>query len=594
MKPPRLPFRNLGAALMVLSVNLCIVASLAIGISLLSSFGSEKPLHIFPWAQPTPTSTPELLRPLDESGKTGGKTGGTTGGKLLLASGENLQRLKEAVSQNYLAAQNPSQVHRTAISGKTESKPTPGETRSFQVLNIQTRQHFTTQTVLRYQDNPLHFWVGTDVAYDSQALTALAKTITQTILPTNIKLFGSDQSSTPAIADVYIIYVRGLGATTAAFYAPHADAPYDRQNASTAHQETDHELIYLNADQINLTSEYTYAVLAHEIQHMLHAINDPDEETWLSEGFSELSAFINGYGTGNFAAEYAKEPDTSLTTWPGTEGNTTPHYGASFLFADYFFQRFGRDYMRVLVNHPAHGMDGIERVLMKLPVLDPSSARFVHADDVFGDWTVANYLDDPSLLDGRYGYKQYPGMPMPTFADKIAYCPTATRTTDVQQYGVDYIKITCFGRHSLQFEGSTQVKVLPLDPPSGKTFYWANRTLNPSASLERDFDFRAAKAPLTLVFKSWYDLEKDVDFVYVTACEDGKNWQNLKQGGVDLVISGTSAGKWKEGRADLSGYAGKKVTIRFTLESSTAASRDGFALDDVSILGTDYREDFEQ
>ena len=41
-------------------------------------------------------------------------------------------------------------------------------------------------------------------------------------------------------------------------------------------------------------------------------------------------------------------------------------------------------------------------------------------DDVFADWVIANYLDDPKLDDGRYGYERDEVQPMALDANIVA------------------------------------------------------------------------------------------------------------------------------------------------------------------------------
>jgi bacillopeptidase F (M6 metalloprotease family) len=46
-------------------------------------------------------------------------------------------------------------------------------------------------------------------------------------------------------------------------------------------------------------------------------------------------------------------------------------------------------------------------------------------------------------------------------------------------------------------------------------------------TLTQSFDFTDHSGPLTLSYWTWYDTEKDFDFVYVEASTDGEHWQTL-------------------------------------------------------------------
>ena len=61
---------------------------------------------------------------------------------------------------------------------------------------------------------------------------------------------------------------------------------------------------------------YTYGVLAHEFQHMIHWYRDRNESSWINEGFSELSTLLNGLDPGGFDYIYTSNPDLQLTDWP--------------------------------------------------------------------------------------------------------------------------------------------------------------------------------------------------------------------------------------------------------------------------------------
>ena len=87
--------------------------------------------------------------------------------------------------------------------------------------------------------------------------------------------------------------------------------------------------------------DYIYGTMAHEFQHMIHWYQDRNEESWLNEGFSELAAFLNGYYSDRPDYDYIMQPDMQLNDWPNDKDSTLPHYGASFLFVDYFLNRFG-------------------------------------------------------------------------------------------------------------------------------------------------------------------------------------------------------------------------------------------------------------
>ena len=122
---------------------------------------------------------------------------------------------------------------------------------------------------------------------------------------------------------IYILYARGLGSNIAGYFSS-ADEYHP-----LAHEYSNaHEMFLLNADTTSLSEEFTYGVLAHEFQHMIHWHQDRNETSWLNEGFSELAAFLNDYDEGGFDWAYIYQPDLQLNDWPNDKESTTPHHGA--------------------------------------------------------------------------------------------------------------------------------------------------------------------------------------------------------------------------------------------------------------------------
>jgi hypothetical protein len=291
-----------------------------------------------------------------------------------------------------------------------------------------------------------------------------------------------------------------------------------------------------------------------------------------------------------------------LTTWPGGD-ESTPQYGASFLFLTYFLDQFGEQATQALIKHPDNGMDSIDTVLQELKVNNPDSGETMRADDVFGDWAVATYLNDPDVENGRYAYERYPEAPKTSDTEEFSDCPLDWQTRGVAQYGIDYIHLKCSGKYTLQFEGATEVNLLPVGPVSGNYAYWSNYGDESDMTLTREFDFSSVSGPLTLTYSTWYDLETDYDYAYLVASEDGQAWQILQAPSTtDEDPSGNSYGwgyngqtsGWIEEKVDLSQFAGKKVQLRFEYITDAAVNGEGMMLDDIAIPEINYQTDFEQ
>jgi len=476
--------------------------------------------------------------------------------------------------------------------------PVPvGTERLFWATNTDTNENFQINATLRYASDHLYFWIENGVAYNERDLERLGNVFDTQIYPTNREFLGSEWS--PGIDNdphLYMLYTTRIGGSVAGYYSASDQYHPDARKYSNAH-----EIFFISADLVNLGSEAVEGVIAHEFQHMIHWHQDRNEEVWISEGFSELAMFLNGYSTGGTEHSYVRNPDVQLNTWPASS-NTYPHYGASFLFMAYFLDRFGDEATKAIVAHPENGLKSIDEVLRSIGAVDPRTGGAIDADDIFADWVVTSYLNDINIEDGRYSYQRYENAPQPGDTEVINTCADNWETRDVRQYAVDYIRIRCRGDFTLRFEGAEEAKVFPADPYSGEYVFWSNKGDESNMTLTREFDFSQISGPLTLIYQTWYDLEEDYDYLFLVASEDGETWQILRTpSGTDENPSGNSygwgyngaSGAWIEEQVDVSQFAGKQVQIRFEYITDMAVNGEGFLLDDVRISEINYSEDFE-
>lgn len=516
---------------------------------------------------------------------------------------ETLRTLEKAVVPN----NDPRDLARR-LQGKEnipETVPAPsqplavGNQTKFWALNVDTDVNFQIDVTLQYISDHVYFWVENGVRYNSRDVKRLVDTFESKIYPTDHEFFGSEW--TPGIDNdphLYVVFARGLGSGIAGYFSSADELSPQLHKYSNAH-----EMFMLNADGLNLGGSYVYGTMAHEFQHMIHWYRDRNETSWINEGFAVLAEFLNGYDIGGFDFLYVQDPDLQLTYWP-SPGEATPHYGASFLFLAYFLDRFGDQATQALVGDPDNGMDSIDKVLASLNKVDSQTGKVIQADDVFADWVVSSYLDDPNAGDGRYAYRRYQNPPRPVPTEEINNCSPDWQDRTVHQYGVDYIKIDCSGSYTLNFQGSSEVGVLPENAHSGKYAFWSNKGDESDMTLTRAFDFSQVTGPLTLKYFTWYDLEKDYDYLYVEASVDDSPWQILKTpSGRDQAqdLSGNAYGwgytgqsdGWIEESLDLSQFAGKKVQIRFEYVTDGAVNGEGLLLDDIRIPEINDSTDFE-
>jgi len=479
-----------------------------------------------------------------------------------------------------------------------------GDRLKFWVTNVDTNMNTQVDTVLRYKTDHAYFWIEDGVDYDESDLSTLAETFENEIYPTDREFFGSEW--TPGVdgdVHLYIVYATDLGYSLAGYFSAADSYPPEANEYSNGH-----ETFMFNADNMGLGDIDTASTLAHEFQHMIHWNGDRNETSWLNEGFSVLAEFLMDYPTW-FDSLYIQDTDLQLTDWPTDSSQSPPHYGAGFLFTDYFLDRFGENATKLLVSEPANGMESVDIVLDQINAVDELTGQPYNAEDLFTDWTIANYLQDGSVGDGRYVYHNYPGAPQADATETIKNCDGDLNVRDVHQFGADYINITCSGDYTLHFEGSVLVNLLPEGAYSGEYAFWSNKGDESDMTLTQAFDFSDVDGPLTFNYQMWHDLEEDYDYAYLVASTDGGDtWQILDTptcttydpsgNSYGCAWNGMSGGRnqaqWIDESVDISQFAGEIVLLRFEYITDAAVNGEGLMLDDIAIPEIGYFSDFEK
>ncbi len=471
-----------------------------------------------------------------------------------------------------------------------------GDEAEFWVSNVDTNESKKVKARLVYMRPHVYFWIDERVSYDQDEVQRLVDAFEDKIYPTDRAFFGSEW--TPGIdgdPHLYILYTYDMGSWVAGYFSSADEVPPFAHPYSNAH-----EMFMLSAENTNLSSDFTYGVLAHEFQHMIHWYHDRNETTWLNEGASELAAFLNGYDVGGSDWIYARNADIQLNAWadPQTE-DTSPHYGASFLFVAYFLGRYGEQATRTLIGRPENGLESVDLTLQEL-------GEKINADDLFAEWAVANWLQDETVGRGNYAYAIDYDVPSFEATEWLSACPGELRST-VHQYGVDYVRLACEeGAYQLQFSGATTVPLFPAAPHSGDFVMWTGYGDESDITLTREFDLSGVSSA-TLKYWTWYDIEVDYDYAYVEISTDGQQWEILKTPsstdrnpagnsygwGYTGVSGGGETATWVEESVDLSPYAGQKVWVRFEYITDAAVNRVGWLLDDIAIPEIGYAADFE-
>ncbi len=222
------------------------------------------------------------------------------------------------------------------------------------------------------------------------------------------------------------------------------------------------EMLHLNSDgQFKPDTDYMLGVVIHEFVHLINWKYDTSEEGWLNEALAESAMTLGGYMTDlPVGKQYVKATAATPLCVTGVS-----NYGATFSWGSYMLDRWGTSFLRDVLQDPAHGIPSIESHM-------PQGTTF---RDAFGDFMVANLLDQPSIGDGRYGYTSFDQSALGS--ETAATIDSADHTSDAVLWGARMLRFTPTGAGTLSVTLDSAdwdklvVSTVVFDPaqPSGAT-----------------------------------------------------------------------------------------------------------------------------
>jgi len=464
-----------------------------------------------------------------------------------------------------------------------------GQEDAFWVSNQDTRRYSRITAKLVYVTAHVYMYVQDGQAVNLGALQFSANTFESKIYPTDRATFGSEW--TPGIDDdvhLTILNAVGLGRNVGGYFTAQDEYPTNENPYSNQR-----EMFYVSLDgPIPGSADYN-STLAHEFQHMIHWYQHPVDLSWTNEGMSVLAQHINGYPVGGLDQSFLQTPDTQLNDWSDAISMDSAHYGAGYLFMDYFATHYGGySVLKELLRDSAAPPDNFNHVLAKHGYADTFF-------DVLQKWYIANYVADVTLDNGAYGYfdNTLPGL---TPQHSSNGYPVSESDT-VHQYAAEYYNLLPAAHHgtlTISFTGSPLVRIINNAPHLSTNEWWSNRYDNMDSTLTRSFDLTQVKGKrATLQFATWFELERDYDYAFVEVSTDGANWTTLPGhfttnsnpnganwgSGYTGVSGGGTTPHWVQEHIDLSPYIGKKIQLRFEEVTDEAVNLQGFAVDHISI-----------
>lgn len=447
---------------------------------------------------------------------------------------------------------------------------------------------------LFYRSQHAYFWFLPDSEVDIVALQAAATRFDTEIWPTNRALFGdSAMLGVDGDPHIHLVHLQSLYPGLAGFFSPD-----DQCAVAICARSNQRDVLYLMLDYGPLNSDLYLSTITHEFQHMLQFTVDGNEARWLDEGYSQLAEYVQGFTADpinqNNINRYLENTNIVLNSWSNDYNEQSRHYGAGYLMAVYLYERYGEDFIYALTHNRADGLAGIDRTLLEWNAEE-------RIDDVLVDWWIANYANDPSLADGRYGYVSFDTAgaisPIGLVADDAII-----RDGLLYPYGVEYLRLDAPGTYQLNFSANTTTDLIRQTiPHSGGAVWWSNNATASATALTRTFDLSSVESA-TLKYWLVGQTGNFSGHLHVLASRDGVVWELLRGNKMDFLNRFSSApgphytntdGIWIADFVDLSPYAGGLVQVRFEYVTNNALAGPGFFLDDFAIPELAWSDDVE-
>ena len=189
------------------------------------------------------------------------------------------------------------------------------------------------------------------------------------------------------------------------------------------------EMIYMTCSPLNPTDPIRISVLAHELEHMIHWGADINEEAWLDEGCAELAMVY--FGMPDPITGFPSQPDNQLNVW----NQEWADYVKVMLFFTYLEEQFTTDENELILDIVWDPVNGLQSIVNQLI----NNGFAIPFESVFLNWTIANFIDDPSCAQGQYGYEL---LDLPNFYTVGSHTSfPVSRTGTVQPWATDYIRV---------------------------------------------------------------------------------------------------------------------------------------------------------
>lgn len=434
----------------------------------------------------------------------------------------------------------------------------------------------------------VYLWVEDGIPIEEATLIDLAHRFDIQVYEFVRGLWGSE--AIPGIdgeTRLHIVFTQRLRPGIGGYFSSSNTYP-----AEIVPNSNEYDMMVLDASTLEAQNiDRGISTAAHEFQHMIHQVNDSNEDNWLNEGLANLTEYLPGLDSSIFLMNsFAQTPETALTMW-GLGNNRSAEYGSSLMFMIYLHDRFGLEAVQEIASDSDNGLQSIDNMLQNR---DEASV-----DVIFADWVLANLLREQN---GQYAYQTLIDVYPVDLRSQILNYPS-TFSFDLDQYSTHYYHYSNLpDTLSISLQMSDTIALIPTNATSGQMMWYSQRGDNSNSRLTRAFDLRNLESA-QLSFNVWYDLETDWDYAYISVSADnGQTWELQT---TTLMTASNSNGRaygqgytgqsmnWRTDTLSLDDYIGHEILLGFEMISDDAINHSGIAIDDVRLDAIGYYADME-
>src|SRR5260221_6990445 len=188
-------------------------------------------------------------------------------------------------------------------------------------------------------------------------------------------------------------------------------------------------MLYIGLDAGPVNSVQNLTTIAHELQHLIQFNTTGNKQRWMDEGLAQLAEHLNGFDPREIRSsdlrKFLRDPNFQLDSWPDSfDIDPSTNYAVSYAFFVYLYQRFGTAFITHMSQSQQRGLAAVEEALKAMN----TGATL---DQVFADWTIANYVNNPYVGDGRYYYQS---LKLPEKAAVQEFSPSGSTSNDLFEY----------------------------------------------------------------------------------------------------------------------------------------------------------------